>query len=92
MSKVILNIKTDAETKAELQAFAAEIGMPVSVMLHAQIKQLLRDRKFNLSVGLQPTPYLENIMREVEEDLKSNQKISGPNQSAQEMFDHLDTD
>ena len=71
MTKTILNIKTDPKTKVEIQEFAAELGVPVSVIMNAQIKQMLRDRKIVLSTELEPTPYLIKIMDQVEKDLKT---------------------
>jgi antitoxin component of RelBE/YafQ-DinJ toxin-antitoxin module len=76
MIKTILNIKTDPATKQQLQMFASELGVPVSVIINAQIKQMLRDRKVVLSTELEPTPYLVKIMEQVEEDLKSNKNMT----------------
>lgn len=76
MTKTILNIKTDPATKQQLQMFASELGVPVSVIINAQIKQMLRDRKVVLSTELEPTPYLVKIMEQVEEDLKSNKNMT----------------
>lgn len=76
MNKTTLNIKTDLDTKLQIQKFAAELGVPVSVILNAQIKQMLRDRKVILSTELEPTPYLEKIMRQVEQDLISKRNIT----------------
>jgi antitoxin component of RelBE/YafQ-DinJ toxin-antitoxin module len=76
MTKTILNIKTDPEIKRQIQEFAAELGVPVSVIMNAQIKQMLRDRKVILSTQLEPTPYLVKIMEQVEEDLKANRNMT----------------
>jgi antitoxin component of RelBE/YafQ-DinJ toxin-antitoxin module len=76
MTKTILNIKTDPATKQQIQEFAAELGVPVSVIMNAQIKQMLRDRKVVLSTQLEPTPYLVKIMEQVEEDLKLNKNMT----------------
>jgi antitoxin component of RelBE/YafQ-DinJ toxin-antitoxin module len=76
MAKTILNIKTDQSTKKELQQFAEELGVPVSVIMNAQIKQMLRDRKVILSTELEPTPYLVKIMEQVEEDLKTGKNMT----------------
>ena len=76
MIKTIINIKTDPATKQQLQMFASELGVPVSVIMNAQIKQMLRDRKVILSTELEPTPYLVKIMEQVEEDLKSNKNMT----------------
>ena len=90
MSKTILNIRTDSQTKIQIQEFAAELGVPVSTIINAQIKQMLRDRKIVLSTELEPTPYLEKIMREVEKDMKAGSNISKRFSSAKGMFEHLE--
>lgn len=76
MTKTILNIKTDPQTKLQIQEFAAELGVPVSVIMNAQIKQMLRDRKIVLSTELEPTPYLVKIMEQVEKDLIANKNMT----------------
>ena len=90
MTKTILNIKTDPKTKAEIQEFAAELGVPVSVIMNAQIKQMLRDRKIVLSTELEPTPYLVKIMEQVEKDLKTGKNIT-KTFSKTEALRHLDS-
>lgn len=90
MNKTILNIKVDPETKQQIQDFAAELGMPVSVIMNAQIKQMLRDRKIILSTALEPTPYLVKIMEEVEEDLKTGRNMSPIFTSAKDLLKHLE--
>ena len=89
MTKTILNIKTDPQTKQQIQEFAAELGVPVSVIMNAQIKQMLRDRKVVLSTELEPTPYLVKVMKQVEEDLKTGKNITRTN-SLKEALAHLD--
>ena len=90
MTKTILNIKTDPSTKLQIQEFAAELGVPVSVIMNAQIKQMLRDRKIILSTELEPTPYLEKIMRQVENDLLKNKNMT-PAMNTKEAVDYLDS-
>ena len=90
MTKTILNIKTDPDTKLQIQEFAAELGVPVSVIMNAQIKQMLRDRKIILSTELEPTPYLVKIMEQVEEDLKTGRNMSPVFTSAKDMLEHLE--
>ena len=76
MTKTILNIKIDPQTKRQIQEFAAEMGVPVSVIMNAQIKQMLRDRKIVLSTELEPTPYLVKIMEQVEKDLIAKKNMT----------------
>ncbi len=76
MTKTILNIKTEPETKLQLQKFAAELGMPVSAILNAQIKQILRNRSITYSAPLEPTPYLVKVMEQAEENLKTGKNMT----------------
>ncbi len=76
MTKTILNIKIAPQTKLQIQEFAAELGVPVSVIINAQVKQMLRDRKIVLSTELEPTPYLVKIMEQVEKDLIANKNMT----------------
>ncbi len=54
------------------------------------VKQALRDRKIILTTSLEPTPYLEKIMRKVEADLKTGKNISPEFDSVDAMFEHLE--
>ena len=90
MAKTVLNIKTDPETKQLMQEFASELGVPVSVIMNAQIKQMLRDRKVVLSTELEPTPYLVKIMEQVEKDLPSRKNMTKA-MNVKEAVAYLDT-
>ena len=76
MNTSIINIKTDLETKEQLKTFALYLGLPVSALLNAQIKQMLRTGKVEFSLSLEPTPYLEAIIKEAEADYQNNQHIT----------------
>jgi len=90
MANAIINFKTDPAVKRQVQVFAAELGVPVSVILNAQIKQMLRDRKIVLTTELEPTPYLEKILHQVEKDLKTGKNISPKFNNVEDMFAHLE--
>jgi antitoxin component of RelBE/YafQ-DinJ toxin-antitoxin module len=75
MNTAILNIKTDPDTKQQLKAFAAEVGLPVSALMNAQIKQMLREGKVEFSTTLEPTPYLAAIIKEAKTDYKAGKNI-----------------
>jgi len=85
-----LSIKTDSDTKDELKSFAAELGVSTTAFVNLLVKQALRDRRVVLSTALEPTPYLEKIMREVEADLKTGKNISPEFDSVDAMFEYLE--
>lgn len=76
MNNVLLSIKTDEQTKRELKAFASELGVSSTAFVNMVIRQALRDRRVVLSTDLEPTPYLEKIMREADADYKADRGIT----------------
>lgn len=68
MNNALLSIKTDEATKKALKEFAAELGTTSAGLANMLIKQALRERRVVLSTTLEPTPYLEEVIREAEAD------------------------
>ena len=83
-----LNVKIDTQTKQSLKDFANELGVPVSSLVNGSIRQMLRDRKVTFSTVLEPTPYLEKIMREADADLVADRDVSTFT-TKEEALDHL---
>lgn len=90
MNNATINIKVDPKTKRQMQKFAADLGLPVSAILNAQIKQMLRDRTVSLTTELEPTPYLENVMRQVEQDIVAKKNVTST-ATPKELLAHLDS-
>lgn len=76
MSSVQLSIKIDENTKRELKTFAAELGVSSTAFVNMVVKQALRDRRVVLSTDLEPTPYLEQVMRDAEADYKADRNVT----------------
>lgn len=88
MSTVLLSIKTDAKTKRELKAFAAELGLTSTAFVNAVVRQALRDRRVVLTTELEPTPYLEALIREAEADYKTGRNLT-VTETDEETLAHL---
>ncbi len=59
----ILNIKTDKVLKSEAQKVATELGVPLTTVVNAFLKQFVRDKEITLSANeYRPTPYLEELI------------------------------
>lgn len=56
--------------------FAAELGVSSTALVNMVVKQALRDRRIVLSADLEPTPYLEQIMRDATADYKADRDIT----------------
>jgi antitoxin component of RelBE/YafQ-DinJ toxin-antitoxin module len=90
MSSVLLSIKTDEQTKQELKNFASELGVSSTAFVNMVVKQALRDKRVVLSTDLEPTPYLEQIMREADADYAAGRNITHTS-SSKEALSHLDS-
>ena len=79
MSNVALTIRTDTKTKKAIADFAASLGLSTSAFITAVTLQAVREQRVVLTLPtLEPTPYLEKIMRKAETDLKTGRNVSPP--------------
>ena len=77
MSNTALTIRTDDKTKKTIVDFATSLGLSTSAFVMAVTLQAVRDKRVVLAPQpkLEPTPYLEDIMREAETDYAANKSI-----------------
>jgi antitoxin component of RelBE/YafQ-DinJ toxin-antitoxin module len=76
MSSALLSIRTDEKTKDEISHFAASVGLSVSAFATVVLKQAVRAQRVVLTPTLEPTPYLEKIMREADADYAAGRNIT----------------
>lgn len=88
MSDATLTIRTDNATKKAIADFASSLGLSTSAFITAATLQAVRKGQLTLTPLLEPTPYLEKIMLEADEDLKHNRNITHTN-SKKEAISHL---
>jgi antitoxin component of RelBE/YafQ-DinJ toxin-antitoxin module len=91
MSKTItMNIRVDEATRQGLKDFAARLGIPASSLVNASIRQMLRAQAVTFTTALEPTPYLQKIIKEAEADYKAGKNITRVTNRA-ELEAYLDT-
>ena len=56
--KKIINIKADEEVGDQAKALAAELGIPLSTVVNAYLKEFIRDREVSFSAIPGMTPIL----------------------------------
>ena len=91
MVKTLLNIKTDTEVKAEAQHVARELGVPLSTIINAYLKEFIREREVRLSLTPRMSPRLERLLEGVEQDIKRGRNLSPAFSSGSAMDTHLDS-
>ncbi|MAZ56593.1 hypothetical protein CL653_02280 [bacterium] len=86
----ILNIKTDKDLKVEAQSVAKELGLPLSTVINAFLRQFVRDKEVTFSADThRPTPYLEGILKTAQAEFAGGD-YTGP-LSGDELLQELRT-
>ena len=74
--KTIINIKADKEIKEGAQKVAKELGLPLSTVLNAYLKQFIRNREAYFSVAPHMTSELEKLTVMARQDYKKKKNLS----------------
>lgn len=88
--KTVLNIKTDKNVKERAREIAAELGLSLSTVVNAQLKQFVRNRSVLFSLAPQMTAELEELLESVEEDIRADRNMSQPLRTPKELAHYLD--
>ena len=89
--KTLINIKADKEVKEGAQALAQELGLPLSVVVNAYLKDFIRNRGINISAVPRMSRPLESIIGGVEKDLAIRKNISSAFSSTKDAERYLDS-
>ncbi len=87
--KTIVNLKTDKEVKENAQKVAAELGLTLSAVINAYLKQFIRNRSVYFSSAPKMTSELEHLIGKTEKDYKNKKSISPVFRDDAEMLDYL---
>lgn len=91
MDTSVINIRTDRKTKLEAQKVLEDLGLSVSAVLNAYLKQLVRTKTVHLSLlqGERPSLALRKTLRDAEKELKKGEYASF--EKLADSLDYLDT-
>lgn len=68
MKTVKIHVKIDLRVKEESQFIADEMGLTLSSIINATLKQLIRTREVSFAAHGAKTPYLEKLIQEARND------------------------
>lgn len=87
----MINIKADREVKENAQELARDLGLPLSGIINAMLKEFVRSRSVSFSAIPTMTRALENVLGKVENDIKKGRNMSPAFSSAEKANEYLDT-
>ena len=90
MSSTVLSIRTDDKTKKTIANFADSLGLSTSAFVTAVLLQAVREQRLVLTPTLEPTAYLEKIMREADADLAMGRNVSKTYSNVDDFFNDLE--
>lgn len=83
-------VKTDKEVKENAQKLASELGLTLSDVINASLRNFLRVRQITFSSIPHLTPELEKILGRVEEDIKNKRNLSKRFTRVEDAIKYLD--
>jgi antitoxin component of RelBE/YafQ-DinJ toxin-antitoxin module len=89
--KAIINIKVSKALKREAQDLADEIGLPLTTVISASLKEFVRSRSLTVSAFPRLRPEIEQELSEAIIDYKKSKNISKIFVKPSEVADHLNS-
>ncbi len=73
MNTAVVITKTDPEVKERAQKVARELGISLSSLVNAYLKQVVRTRRVEFDLKEEPSEYLISIMKQARKNYKRGQ-------------------
>lgn len=89
MNYAVVTTKIDPQTKKEAMKTADELGLPLSVVIKAFLKQFINTKSITFSASEEPSDYLKAVIKKAEENLKKG-KHSPILRTPEEAISHLE--
>lgn len=89
--KTVINLKTDWEVKKNAQELAQKMGLSLSAIINAYLRQFIRSRELYFSLAPTMTANLEKLLGRVETDIKTGRNLSSEISSPDELKKYLNS-
>lgn len=87
--RTIINIKTEKEIKRDAQRIAKNLGLSLSAVINAYLKQFVRNKEVHFSITPKMSLELEDLLGKIEFDIQRRRKISRVFSSKKGLKKHL---
>ncbi len=89
MAKTVISAKVDRDTKIKAQALAGELGLPLSTIINANLREFVRNGEVTFSLEPQLKPHILKKLHKASADYKAGKNISKGFSSTEDMFEGL---
>ena len=87
--KTTVHIKVDKDIKDKSTKLASRLGLSLSTIINASLRNFIKTETFSVSAGEAMTPYMESWIAEIEKDKSTKKNLSGPFNSIAALKAHL---
>lgn len=87
----VIHVKANKEVKENAQKLAAKLGLSLSDVINASLRNFIRTREISFSDVPVMTPELEKLLATIDDDIKHNRNLSPEFKTAEEMDKYLDS-
>lgn len=87
----VIYIKADKEVKQNAQKAAKDLGLTLSDVINASLRNFIRTRQIIFSDVPVMTPELEKLLDKVEDDIKRGKNLSPAFDSGEKIDEYLDS-
>ena len=88
--KAVINIKANKEIKENAQKLAKELGLSLSDVINASLRNFIRTREVYFSAIPKMIPEFERFLGDIEKDIKVRKNLSPALSSFDEINHYLD--
>ena len=74
--KPLVSVKIDQDIKTKAQNLTQELGIPLSTLVNAYLRQFVREKKAVFTSAWQMSPELEKMLGPIERDIKAGRNMS----------------
>lgn len=85
MNSAVINIKTDPALKEDVKKVAQEMGLPISTLLNACLRELVRERRVVFSAPPALNQRTKKLLARIDRDIRKGKNADGPFSPAEAM-------
>ncbi|MCH8224915.1 MAG: type II toxin-antitoxin system RelB/DinJ family antitoxin [Chloroflexi bacterium] len=89
--KTVLNVRTDKSLKEEAQKIAKDIGIPLSTVVNAYLKEFVRERRVTFTTEPRLRHRVAKRLEQASKDIRTGKNISPEFSSAAEAVRWLNS-
>jgi addiction module RelB/DinJ family antitoxin len=91
MAKTTINIKADTEVKKRAQRVAESLGMPLSTVINAYLKQFIRTKEVHFFTEGRVKPEVRKRLDRLRKEALEGKNLSPAFESAEEAIRYLNS-